>query len=102
MSFDYDTNNSQEPSTKKLLIIFGIIAFGAFIILGVFVFPIKNLIREEVTVETKIVNKNNGICVVDTPDHPRGINNCAYNKGDTVIVKYKEGTTDILSHKLKK
>lgn len=102
MSFNYDTTNSQEPSTKKLLIIFGIIAFGAFIILGVFVFPIKNLFREEVTMETKIVNKNNGICVVNTPDHPRGINNCPYKIGDTVLIKYKEGMTDIISHELKK
>jgi hypothetical protein len=75
---------------------------GIVIVLGIFVFPIKNLIREEVTSDVKIVSKNNGICVVDTSDHPRGINNCSYNVGDTVIVKYKEGTVDILSHQLKR
>jgi hypothetical protein len=85
-----------------LLIIFGSIALGIVIVLGIFVFPIKNLIREEVTSDVKIVSKNNGICVVDTSDHPRGINNCSYNVGDTVIVKYKEGTVDILSHQLKR
>jgi hypothetical protein len=102
MSFGYDKINSSEPSPKKLLIIFGFIILGIFIILGVFVFPIKNLIREEISTEAKIISKNNGICVVNTPDHPRGINNCNYNLGDTVIVKYKEGTAVILNHVLKK
>jgi hypothetical protein len=102
VSFGYDKINSIEHSTKKLLIIFGSIALGIVIVLGIFVFPIKNLIREEVTSDVKIVSKNNGICVVDTSDHPRGINNCSYNVGDTVIVKYKEGTVDILSHQLKR
>ena len=31
-----------------MLIIFGIIGLGIVIVLGIFVFPIKNLIREEV------------------------------------------------------
>jgi hypothetical protein len=101
MSFGYDKINSPEISSKKLFIIFGLIVLGVFIILGVFVFPIKNLIREENSVEAKIITKNDGICVVDTPDHPRGINNCKYRIGDTVIVKYKEGTAVILNHVLK-
>ncbi len=101
MSFGYDKINSSEISSKKLFIIFGLIVLGVFIILGVFVFPIKNLIREENSIEANIITKNNGICVVDTPDHPRGINNCNYNIGDTVIVKYKVGTAEILNHKLK-
>ncbi|WP_458745129.1 hypothetical protein [Candidatus Nitrosocosmicus sp. T] len=90
-----------EPSTKKLVLIFGIIAIGAFIILSIFVFPIKNLIRDEITAEVKIVSKNDGICVVDMADHPRGINECPYKAGDTVLVKYKEGTSDIIGHELK-
>ncbi len=101
MSFGYDKINSSEISSKKLFMIFGLIVLGVFIILGVFVFPIKNLIREESSVETNVITINNGICVVDTPDHPRGINNCNYKIGDTVIVKYKEGTAEILSHALK-
>ena len=102
MSFGYDKVNSSEISSKKLFMIFGLIVLGVFIILGVFVFPIKNLIREENSSEAKIITKNNGICVVDTPDHPRGINNCNYKIGDKVVVKYKEGTAEILSHTLKK
>ena len=70
--------------------------------MGVFVFPIKNLIREDVSAQVKVINRNNGVCVVDTPDHPRGINNCNYNIGDTVIVNYKEGTADISNHHMLK
>lgn len=97
----YGTSTSSEPSTKKLLIVFVVIVIGAFVILGIFVFPLKNLIREEVTAVVKVTNKNDGICVVDTSDHPRGINQCPYKIGDTLIIKYKEGTSEIISHELK-
>jgi hypothetical protein len=97
----YGSSTPSEPSTKKLVLIFGIIAIGAFIILSIFVFPIKNLIRDEITAEVKILSKNDGICVIDTADHPRGINECPYKTGDNVLVKYKEGTSDIISHELK-
>ena len=97
----YGSSTPSEPSTKKLVLIFGIIAIGAFIVLSIFVFPIKNLIRDEITAEVKILSKNDGICVVDTADHPRGINECPYKTGDNVLLKYKEGTSDIISHELK-
>ncbi len=90
-----------EPSTKRLVLVFGMIVFGVFVILGVFIFPIKNLIKEEVTAEVKVINKNNGICVVDTIDHPRGIDQCPYQIGDTIVIKYKEGISKIMSHNLK-
>ena len=97
----YGSSTPSEPSTKKLVLIFGILVIGAFIILSIFVFPNKNLIRDEITAEAKILSKNDGICVVDTADHPRGINECPYKTGDNVLVKYKEGTSDIISHELK-
>ena len=97
----YGTSAPPEPSTKKLVIAFLVIGIGAFIILGVFVFPVKNLIREEITAEVKVINKNDGICVINTTDHPRGINQCPYQIGDSLIIKYKEGTSDIISHELK-
>ncbi|CAN5453482.1 hypothetical protein BH18THE2_BH18THE2_33810 [soil metagenome] len=46
-----------------------------------FVFPITNLIREQVTAEVKVITKDSGVCVVETPDHPSGIPNCKYNIG---------------------
>ncbi len=101
MSYDYGTFHPNETSTKKLLFIFVFIVLGVFIILAIFVFLIKNLIREEVSAVVKILRKSDGIWVIETADHPRGINNCIYNVGDTVVVKYKEGISGILSHKLK-
>ena len=97
----YGTSASSEPSTKKLVMVFVAIAIGAFAILSIFVFPVKNLIREEVTAEAKVTTKNDGICVVDTSDHPRGISQCPYKVGDTLIIKYKEGTSQIISYELK-
>ncbi len=38
--------------------------------------------------------------MIESADHARGINNCIYNVGDTVIVEFKEGMPDISSHKL--
>ena len=97
----YGNSPPLEPSTKKLVLVFGMIVVGVFFILGVFVFPIKNLIKDEITSEVRIINKNNGICVVDTSDHPRGITQCPYQVGDTIIVKYKEGLSEIMSHNQK-
>jgi hypothetical protein len=61
-----------------------------------FGFPIKDLIRKEVTDQAKVVIKDNNTntCVVESSiDHePRNIQNCPYNKGDTLIITYKQGT----------
>jgi len=73
-----------------------------FLFLAIFVFPITNLIREQVTAEAKVITKNNGICVVETPDHPRGIPNCIYNIGDTLIVSYAQGTEAVSEHRIKR
>ena len=89
MSFGYDKVNSSEMSSKKLFMIFGLIVLGVFIILGVFVFPIKNLIRAENSAEAKIITINNGICVVDTHDHLRGIIIWNLEIGDYDVLKYK-------------
>jgi hypothetical protein len=97
----YGNSSNSEPSIKKLILVFGIIAVGVFVILSVFVFPIKNLIGGEITSEVNVINKNNGICIVDTSDRPRGISQCPYQIGDNIIVKYKEKTLDIISHNLK-
>ena len=34
-------------------------------------------------------------------DHPRGIPNCEYNTGDTLIVSYTQGTEAITGHNVK-
>jgi hypothetical protein len=71
------------------------------LILDTFVFTITNLIREQVTEEVKVITKDSGVSVVEMPDHPRGIPNCKYNIGDTLIVSYTVGTEATLHTKSK-
>ena len=89
MGYEYPVH--EETATRKLLLLFALCAFGAFLFLAIFVFPITNLIRDQVTAEAKVITKDNGICVIETPDHPRGISNCKYDIGDILIVHYTQG-----------
>ena len=58
-----------------------------------FGFPIKDLFRSDVTDQAKVVTKSDGTCVVIGSDqHPRGIPDCQYKIGDTLIITYKQGT----------
>jgi hypothetical protein len=101
MGYEYEPAEHEEIAIRKLLILFGLFAFGAFLFLAIFVFPINNLIREQITAEVEVITKDDGICVVETPDHPRGISNCKYNTGDTLIVSYTQGTEAITVHNVK-
>ena len=47
----------EQIAARKLLILFGFCTFGAFLVLDTFVFPITNLIREQVTAEVKVITK---------------------------------------------
>ena len=73
MGYEYEPAEYGEIAIRKLLILFGLFAFGAFLFLAIFVFPINNLIREQITAEVEVITKDDVICVVETPDHPRGI-----------------------------
>jgi hypothetical protein len=69
-----------------------------------FGFPIKDLFRSVVTEADKVLIKNElqNTCVIEGAEHqPRVITDCPYKKGDTVIVTFRIGTTEILSHRLK-
>jgi hypothetical protein len=101
MGYEYEPAQYKDTAIRKLLILFSMLAFGAFLFLAIFVFPITNLIREQITAEVEVITKDSGICVVETPDHPRGISNCKYNTGDTLIVSYTQGTEAITVHKVK-
>ncbi|MGA7042592.1 MAG: hypothetical protein WCF03_18705 [Nitrososphaeraceae archaeon] len=90
---------------KKLGILVGVIALGSFIaVQAMFGFPIKDLVRNEVTEESKVVIKDQqGTCIVEASDHqPRAIPNCPYNAGDTLIVTFKKGTAPIEKYYLKR
>jgi hypothetical protein len=62
-----------------------------------FGFPIKDLIRKEITEQAKVVLKDQEeTCVVEgSYQQPRGIPNCPYKIGDTLIVTFKQGTAPI-------
>ena len=101
MGYGYEYPVHEETATRNLLLLFVLCAFGAFLFLAIFVFPITNIIKEQVTAEAKVVTKDSGICVVETPDYPRGISNCKYDIGDILIVSYAQGTEAILEYRIK-
>ena len=100
MDYQYNTDEENYLSTKKLFVILGLSVFGVFIVLAFFVFPINNLIRETVSEQAIIISKSENICVVETMDHPRQIDNCVYAVGDLVYVTFDAGTQRIKEHKL--
>jgi hypothetical protein len=58
---------------------------------------------DDVTDQEKVVTKSEGTCVVIGPDqHPRGIPNCPFKVGDTLIITYKQGTAPVEKYQLKR
>lgn len=96
--YDVDTDGYDGISTKRLAIYLGIAVVGIFIFFAIFVFPIKNLFRDQVSEHVVVISKSDNICVVDSKDHPRSISDCTYNVGDKLLIKYKEGVFHIDSH----
>jgi hypothetical protein len=100
MTYGYGTgtDGSEGISTKWLLVYFGVAVVGLFVFFSTFVFPIKNLFRDQVSEHVTVISKGDNICVVDSKDHPRSISNCSYNIGDKLLIKYKQGVFQIDSH----
>jgi hypothetical protein len=101
---DSDTSIFSRMSGKELGIIIIIAIIGGFFaVQAMFGFPIKDLIRKEVTEEAKVVLKDQeGTCVVEGSDQqPRGIPNCPYKTGDTLIVTFKQGTAPVEKYYIK-
>lgn len=88
---------------KKLALLAVIIIIGGFFgVQALFGFPIKDLIRADVTDQEKVVTKSGSTCVVIGSDqHPRGIPSCPYKIGDTLIITYKQGTASVEKYQLK-
>ena len=98
-----DYNDEHAISMRSLVLLFAAGAVAAFIVLAFFVFPISNLVRQEITEEASVVIKQDATCVVEGSDsRPRTIENCAYDPGDTVMISYNEGTVPIIWHSLAK
>ncbi len=68
MGYEIGYSEDSGISGRKMAALFGLFAFAAFLVL--FVFPIKNLIRDDVTKTVSVVIKQDGPCVVETSDHP--------------------------------
>ena len=101
---DSDTSIFSRMSGKELGIIVIIAIIGGFFaVQAMFGFPIKDIIRKEVTEEAKVIIKDQeGTCVVEGSDQqPRGIPDCPYKKGDTLIVTFKQGTAPIEKYHIK-
>ncbi|HEY6164213.1 MAG TPA: hypothetical protein VIW25_04845 [Nitrososphaeraceae archaeon] len=101
---DSDTSIFSRISGKELGIIVIIAIIGGFFaVQAMFGFPIKDLIRKEITEEAKVVLKDQeGTCVVEGSDQqPRGIPNCPYKIGDTLVVTFKQGTASIEKYHIK-
>jgi hypothetical protein len=103
MGNDFNSSDQQGIAGKKLVIIFALAIIGAiFFIQFLFGFPLKELVRENVKEEAKVITKNDSICVIETSDHPRTISDCKYQIGDLLTVTYKNGTEPIEKHELRK
>jgi hypothetical protein len=107
MSYEPDTGTGTglfySMSGKKLALLVVIIIIGGFFgVQAMFGFPIKDLIRADVTDQAKVVTKSENTCVVIGSDqHPRGIPACPYKIGDNLIITYKQGTAPVEKYQLK-
>ena len=110
MDFDPDYYGSDSSvfsniAGKKLVLLIGLFCIGAFLVVqAMFGFPVKDLFRADVSDEETVIIKNDlqGTCVVEGAEHqPRVITECSYEKGDKIVVSYKQGTSSISSHHLK-
>jgi hypothetical protein len=90
------------PGKKMALLVVIIIIGGFFGVQAIFGFPVKELIRSDVTDQAKVVSKSEGTCaVIGSDQHPRGIPNCPYKIGDTLIITYKQGMASVEKYQLK-
>lgn len=88
-------------SGKKMAILFGLAFFGAFMVIQMVQgFPIVDLFVKETVTEEYEVTKDDGRCIIETPDHTRYIDNCPYEDGDVVQVTYSVERAGIESHRL--
>ena len=94
---------STMPGKKMALLVVIIIIGGFFGVQAMFGFPIKDLIRSDITDQEKVISKSEGTCVVIGSDqHPRGIPDCQFKVGDTLIITYKQGTAPVEKYQLKR
>ena len=78
--------------SKKNGIMFLCAFIAAAVVMSTLIFPFWNLIRADNFEEVEIRLNERGMCYVDTSDNiPKTIDNCSYQVGDIVTVKYGQG-----------
>jgi hypothetical protein len=76
-------------SSQQQGLVFGCAFLGAGIVLSTMVFPFWHLIREDVFEDVVILSNDNGTCYVETIDDvPKTIDNCNFDAGDEVTIKF--------------
>ena len=82
----------QLSSSQQQGLVFGGAFLVAGIVLSTMVFPFWHLIREDVFEDVVILNNDDGTCFVETIDSiPKTIENCVFEPGDSVTIKFGEG-----------
>ena len=76
-------------SSQQQGLVFGCAFLAAGIVLSTMVFPFWHLIREDVFEDVIILSNDNGTCYVETIDDvPKTIDNCNFDAGDEVTIKF--------------
>ena len=76
-------------SSQQQGLVFGCAFMAAGIVLSTMVFPFWHLILEDVFEDVVILSNDNGTCYVETIDDvPKTIDNCNFDTGDEVTIKF--------------
>ncbi len=96
-----DSSEFGKMSTKKLAILFGLVFFGAFMVIQMVQgFPLGELLfRQTTTEEVSVLIKVDDVCVVEPSDsQPKQILDCPYELGDNLVITYYNRSTNVESH----
>jgi hypothetical protein len=89
-----ELGNMELSSSQKTSLVFVSVFIFVGIVLSTVIFPFWHLIREDVFEDVVILTNDEGTCYVETTDNiPKTIENCSFNPGDTVTIKFGEGLT---------
>jgi hypothetical protein len=87
-----ELGNMELNSSQKTSLVFVSAFIFAGIVLSTVIFPFWHLIREDMFEDVVILTNDDGTCYVETIDNiPKTIENCSFNPGDYVTIKFGEG-----------
>ena len=87
-----ELGNMELSSSQKTSLVFVSVFIFVGIVLSTVIFPFWHLIREDVFEDVVILTNDEGTCYVETTDNiPKTIENCSFNPGDAVTIKFGDG-----------